>query len=49
MSKTTKATKSNEKKVSALEEALQLLEQRNAELAVISSVQKGLSAEMDMQ
>ncbi|MEO6348683.1 MAG: GAF domain-containing protein, partial [Aquaticitalea sp.] len=49
MSKTTKTTKSTEKKVSALDEALQLLEQRNAELAVISSVQQGLAAEMDMQ
>lgn len=48
MSKTTKATKSDQKKVTTLKDALQLLEQRNAELAVISSVQQGLAAEMDM-
>lgn len=32
-----------------LKESLQLLDQRNAELAVISSVQEGLAADMDMQ
>jgi len=32
-----------------LKESLQLLDQRNAELAVINSVQEGLAAEMDMQ
>jgi len=33
----------------SLEDALHLLEQRNAELAVINSVQQGLAAEVDMQ
>jgi signal transduction histidine kinase len=49
MSKTTKASNNNPRKVSNLEETRLLLEQRNAELAVVSSVQEGLAAEMDMQ
>lgn len=41
--------KTNQNQSPELTEALQLVEQRNAELAVINSVQKGLVAEMDMQ
>jgi GAF domain-containing protein len=41
--------KTNQNQSLELTEALQLVEQRNAELAVINSVQEGLVAEMDMQ
>jgi len=44
-----KVTNDSKKNITNLDETLQLLAQRNAELAVISSVQEGLAAEMDMQ
>ena len=48
-SKSSQTTKSGNKETKTISDTSKLLEQRNAELAVINSVQEGLAAEMDLQ